>query len=332
MASEDLKRLVTRARGLSLREIAERRLHHGDGRFLNPFSSEPRGGLWRLLRWKFFSENPFRDQYSQEPVRPLDLDWRPFREQGDCAVLFLRHACVLVRDLDIVYLVDPLFSGLFWFDDFSPIRSGLEGMPRPDHVLITHGHYDHLDVKSLRTLDLETHVITPLGYEDFFRDLGMPHHSRLDWCEAYENGRSEVRLLPCHHWTMRSPFTGPNRNLWGRTSFEGRAAGLCSSPETPLTSTGRGRSERTWTSTSPCSTSGPTSRAGSWPRATLIPGKRCGPFASSARAGSWWFTGGPSGWGTSRCTCLPWRMRREMERAGLADRLVHLEPGQTMSL
>ncbi|MCF8060896.1 MAG: MBL fold metallo-hydrolase, partial [Deltaproteobacteria bacterium] len=215
VAAEETARLASRARGLSLRGIAQQRLHHGKDRFLNPFSTEPRGGLWRLLRWKLFSRNEFKDQYADEEVRPLDLDWRAFREEGDGAVMFLRHSCVLVRDLETVYLVDPIFFGLFWLTDFSPIRSGLEQMPRPDHVLITHGHYDHLDVDSLRILDPDTHLITPLGYDHIFEKLGMSNRTPLDWYETHADGRGEVLFLPCHHWTMRNPITGPNRSLWG---------------------------------------------------------------------------------------------------------------------
>lgn len=221
MASKDIAHRVSRARNLSLRRMAEERLHHGADRFINPFTATGRNGLWKFLRWKLFSTNRFKDQYEKEPTREIVLDWRPFLEEGDCALLFLRHSCILVRDHDRVFLVDPVFSDLFWFTDFSPIVSGLENMPVPDHVLITHGHYDHLDVSSLRTLPSGTHVITPLGYDDVFDDLGMKNRTQLDWFEGYEDGDCRITLLPCHHWTLRNPFTGPNRSLWGSYLIQG---------------------------------------------------------------------------------------------------------------
>lgn len=221
MTSEDVTSRVSRARELSLRGIAEERLHHGPDRFINPFIATGRGGPWQFLRWKLFSSNRFKNQYAEEPTRELFLDWRAFLEQGECAILFLRHACILVRDQDRIFLVDPLFSGLFWFTDFSPIVSGLESMPAPNHVLITHGHYDHLDVSSLRTLHPETHVITPLGYDGVFNGIGMKNRTQLDWFQSYSNGGCRVLLLPCHHWTMRDPFTGPNRSLWGSYLIQG---------------------------------------------------------------------------------------------------------------
>ena len=88
-------------------------------------------------------------------------------------------------------------------------------MPKPHHVLITHGHYDHLDKTSLGSLDKNTHFITPLGYTDIFDELELKHQTRLDWYERFQAGKLEITLLPCNHWTVRNPFTGPNRSLWG---------------------------------------------------------------------------------------------------------------------
>jgi L-ascorbate metabolism protein UlaG (beta-lactamase superfamily) len=88
-------------------------------------------------------------------------------------------------------------------------------MPRPDHVLITHGHYDHLDTASLGTLDPRTHVISPLGYDSEFKSIGMTRRTQLDWYQSYRDGGREITLLPANHWTMRNPIIGPNRSLWG---------------------------------------------------------------------------------------------------------------------
>jgi L-ascorbate metabolism protein UlaG (beta-lactamase superfamily) len=121
----------------------------------------------------------------------------------------------MIKDGDAYLLVDPLFHDLFWFTDFSPLSLDIEQMPSPDHVLITHGHFDHLDVPSLSRLKEETHVITPLGYDSVFDDLGMRSRDQLDWFGTYREGKREITLLPCNHWTMRNPLTGPNDSLWG---------------------------------------------------------------------------------------------------------------------
>lgn len=202
--------------GESLREMAEQKLHHLPGRFLNPFTNVPKGDFGRVLRWRFFSKNHFKQYYDDEPVRPVQVDWQKVRERQGLSITFLKHASVLIQDAGSRLLVDPIFWKIFWFiRDFAPIGFDMTEMPRPDHILITHGHYDHLDKDSLSIFDRNTHVVSPLGYDDIFRDLGMNNRSPLDWFDAYRDGGMEITFLPCNHWTMRNPITGPNTGLWG---------------------------------------------------------------------------------------------------------------------
>lgn len=206
----------TQAHGLSLREIALKKIHHGNDRFVNPFSSVDFRNPWQMIRWKLFSENRFKGFYNEERVIPVSIDWEPVKSSNALSITFINHASVMIKALDKYILVDPIFFGLFrFFNDFSPLASDIKEIPLPDHVLITHGHYDHLDKPSLASLGKETHVITPMGYNDIFNDLGMKRRTQLDWFDTYKDGKLEITLLPCNHWTMRNPLVGPNRSLWG---------------------------------------------------------------------------------------------------------------------
>ncbi len=202
--------------GVSLREIALKKEHHGDGIYLNPLGMPHQRGFSRLLRWKWFSKNHFKKYYSDEPVNPITIDWKPVRKHHGVSVTYIRHASIMVKDSDQYLIIDPVLFDLFWFiDDYSPISFDLKEMPHPDHVLVTHGHYDHLDTKSLALFGQETHMITPLGYHKVFKELGNKNRTQLDWYDTYRAGKIEITLLPCNHWTMRNPVTGPNRSLWG---------------------------------------------------------------------------------------------------------------------
>lgn len=201
---------------MNLREIAARKIHHGDGRFLNPFSRKPHGRLGEFLKWKFFSRNRFRQLYRHEEITPVSFDWRPVRVNQGLSVTFLNHASVLIREQQCCILVDPVFAGLaFPYRDFTPLEPKLGEMPKPDLVLITHGHYDHLDLPSLKALAGDTRLIIPLGYDQIIEKLAPRPTTRLDWLEEYRHGDTVITLLPCHHWTMRNPLIGPNRSLWG---------------------------------------------------------------------------------------------------------------------
>ena len=201
---------------LSLREIVLKKIHHRNDRFVNPFSRVDSRNPWQIIRWKLFSENRFKAFYNEESVIPVSIDWEPVKRSNGLSITFIKHASVMIKDLDKYILVDPIFFGLFRFiKDFSPLAFDINEIPLPDHVLITHGHYDHLDKPSLASLGKETHVITPMGYNDVFNDLGMNRRTQMDWFDTYKDGKLEITLLPCNHWTMRNPLVGPNRSLWG---------------------------------------------------------------------------------------------------------------------
>ena len=215
-ASEKEIQMYTQAHGLTLRDIASRKLHHGKGRFVNLFSKVPHGKFWKVISWKLFHENRFKAFYDKEPTVPVSIDWGPIKRHKGLSVTFLKHAGVMIKDQDRYLLIDPVFSDLFWFiKDFTPFEFDIKEMPKPDHVLITHGHYDHLHKPSLASLKKDTNVITPLGYDEIFDDLEMNKRTQLDWFDTYTQERLEITLLPCNHWTMRNPVTGPNRSLWG---------------------------------------------------------------------------------------------------------------------
>ena len=202
--------------GDSLRELARRKVHHGPDVFLNPVGLPRDGRFWQVLSWKLFHNNAYDDFLGDQPIRPVTMDWEPIKAHRGVSVTFIKHSTLLIKDLDRILLIDPVFNDIFWFiKDYTPLAFNLDDMPRPDHVLITHGHYDHLDHSSLAALPADTHVISPLGYDGEFASAGMTHRTRLDWYEHYSDGAREITFLPANHWTMRNPITGPNRSLWG---------------------------------------------------------------------------------------------------------------------
>ena len=204
--------------GLTLKQIAREKMHHGNnGRYLNPLGElRRRRNLGRVLYWKLFSENQFKEQSSQQPTVKVTIDWDKVKNHNGLSVTYIKHASVMIKDVDRYFYIDPVFGEIFWFiKDYSPLEFDLSEMPKAHHILITHGHYDHLDKPSLATFNKDTHVISPLGYNQQFKSLGMTNRDQLDWYDTYRDSRREITFLPCNHWTMRSPFRGPNTSLWG---------------------------------------------------------------------------------------------------------------------
>jgi L-ascorbate metabolism protein UlaG (beta-lactamase superfamily) len=215
-AMEKENTIGAKHQGLSLKEIVLKKIHHNNDRFVNPFCNVSFRNPLQMIKWKLFSENRFKAFYNQERVVSVSIDWEPIMSSKGLSITFIKHASVMIKDQGKYILVDPILFGLSrLFKDFSPLTFNIKEMPRPDHVLITHGHYDHLDKPSLAYLGKETHVITPLGYNEVFNDLEMNRRTQMDWFDTFYDGKLEITLLPCNHWTMRNPLVGPNRSLWG---------------------------------------------------------------------------------------------------------------------
>ena len=202
--------------GDDLRELARRKVHHGRDVFLNPMGIARDKRFWQVLSWKLFHKNAFNEFLDDQPLSPVTIDWEPVMVHQGVSITFIKHSTLMIKDGNRILLVDPVVNDIFRFiKDFTPLQFDPADMPRPDHVLITHGHYDHLDKSSLAKLGPGTHVISPLGYDSEFNSLGMTNRTRLDWYDRYWDGEREITLLPANHWTMRNPFIGPNRSLWG---------------------------------------------------------------------------------------------------------------------
>ena len=315
----------------SLRELAQKKVHHGQKRFLNPFSTKEHGNMLRVLQWKLFSENKFKSHYDEERVIPVSIDWQPIRDHGSLSVTFVKHASVMIKDQDRYILVDPVFSKIFRFiKDFTPLDFDPEEIPRPDHVLISHGHYDHLDTDSLASLQGDTHVVSPLGYDDVFSQVKMTNRTQLDWFATFEDGRREITLLPCDHWTMRNPMEGPNTSLWGSyvlktasgptiyvsadTAYFERFREIGEEYSIDLAIINLGAYEPRWF------------MAGSHinPKETVRAFKELG--AGRLMIVHW----GTFRLGDEPVHYPPLDLKREMEKEGLAHQLIHLNHGETL--
>jgi len=168
-----------------------------------------------------FSENAFKSYYKNEPMTSVAINWEPVLNSPEVSVTFINHASVFITAGKTRALVDPIFFGLPGFiKDFSPLKGDGRPVPQPDLILITHGHYDHLDKKSLAVFGPGQHVVSPLGYDHVFESLKMTHRTQLDWLDTVSRGDLKITLLPCNHWTMRNPLVGADRDLWGSYLIE----------------------------------------------------------------------------------------------------------------
>jgi len=220
---------------------------HFDGeRFFNPGRPSDKGFL-DFLRWQLTAERgPWPDAV---PLRHRAIP--PERVPGGALrVTLVGHATVLIQTRGLNILTDPVWSEraspVSWAGPERVHKPGIRfaDLPRIDAVLVSHNHYDHLDLDTLQRLweRDRPRIIVPLGNDAIIRDHDADIEVRaLDWGERSRlSERVAVALEPLQHWSARGLFDR-NEALWG--------AFVVTSPDGPIyfagdTGYGDGRSFR----------------------------------------------------------------------------------------
>ena len=172
------------------------------------------------VAWQFMTRETDPIEKTGFPVMSAE-DNAP-RGTDQTAITWIGHATLLFERDGKTILTDPMFSDRASPLAFSgpkrvapPARS-LEALPPIDVVLISHAHYDHLDMQSLRQLaELQPHikVLAPLGVGRYASDAGFANVTELDWWQDATVDDVTVTATPARHWASRSPFDR-NRTLW----------------------------------------------------------------------------------------------------------------------
>ena len=196
------------------------------GRYQNP--TGPTGTTFRnFLKWKLTPHRTvawprFRPNQAYPPLPDV-------LAPQQVGVTMIGHATQLVRLGGKTLLTDPVFSRASGpFGWLGPQRVQMPGialadLPAIDVVLVSHNHYDHMDLPALKWLSAHRQpwVITGLGTADFLRRNGVDKVIELDWWQSHTVDTLTVHFTPAQHWSARGIFD-QNKMLWG--AFWVRAA------------------------------------------------------------------------------------------------------------
>src|SRR5947207_3416276 len=165
----------------------------------------------------------------RQAVQPVE----PRRPAGagpdDVVVTFRGHATLLSHVGTISLLIDPVYSQRASPVSFAgPRRVRAPGvrfddLPPVSLVLLSHNHYDHCDLATLRALERRFHprLVTPLGNGRLLQSAGIRDVEELDWWQSASAAPLPVTLTPAQHFSARGPFDR-NRALWGGFLIEAR--------------------------------------------------------------------------------------------------------------
>ncbi len=223
--------------------------HRVGDHFVNSDGSSGGKSFGDLARWVYERTrdglpkppSTFVDGYRGFPVIRPDIALLK-ANHSETTVTWIGHATLLVQMAGINVLTDPHFSERTFAVQWAgperkvPLPMQLSELPHIDLVVISHNHYDHLDVDTVRALAEQPGgsplFAVPLGVDAWMRAQGIEKVQAFDWWQmrsltgmqalptAQSGARDpalgdvELSFVPAHHWSSRTPWDR-NKTLWG---------------------------------------------------------------------------------------------------------------------
>ena len=159
----------------------------------------------------------------------LSSDWQKLNlSEDDNYAVWIGHSTFLIKKNGVTILTDPIFSERASpFKNIGPKRLippaiPLDAIPHIDIVSVSHNHYDHLDIHSLKKISKkhpEAIFLVPAGDEKLLKRKKINNVYDFDWWESIEHKGFVITFTPVQHWSKRSLFDR-NKSLWGGWFFD----------------------------------------------------------------------------------------------------------------
>ena len=177
-------------------------------------------------------EKPFKDliKWMSSDVKPIlseievSDDWKNINlNQDNDYIIWIGHSTFLIKKSGIVILTDPVFS-----DRASPFKNigperlippaiPLNQLPQIDFITVSHNHYDHLDIDSLKKiseLNPDAVFLVPEGDLRLLKRKRIDNAYEFNWWETFSTDGLTFTFTPVQHWSKRGLFDR-NKSLWG---------------------------------------------------------------------------------------------------------------------
>ena len=202
--------------------------HLPDGTFRNPEGSPVRSKDVKFSYRQFTKEKKKidltvpKEHVVDKKIVLSDLK----RHLNEDYIALIGHATYLIKLGNTTIITDPIFSKnagplIFGPNRFTEPALKLDEIPKIDLFLLTHNHYDHQDMSTIRKFPFkDAKVLLPLKLGKYFTPYRYKDVNEMDWYEEIKvNGDLKVTFLPAVHWSKRS-LTDTNKTLWGNFLIE----------------------------------------------------------------------------------------------------------------
>ncbi len=183
-------------------------------------------GLAQVARWKLgwgpeeaaASDESLCKEFEPKTVSP-DFEAIFAPDPDRIVATWVGHSTFLLQIGGRNFLTDPHFGShcapvpLRGFRRQTPPGLSVSQLPRIDAILLSHNHYDHLDLQSLHALGRGTAIYCPTGVARLLRGIGARQVFELSWGESADFDGVHLFCLPAQHGSARTPFDR-NGSLW----------------------------------------------------------------------------------------------------------------------
>jgi len=199
------------------------RSDHFDGKHFHNLEPSPPKSFYEAIKWKLSSKSLTWPTWIAIP----ENNKLPASHQKT-SITSINHASFLIQTKGVNILTDPI-----WSKRASPLSFlgprrikapglQLEELPNIDIITISHNHYDHLDMKTIKQLEsrFKPIFIAGLGVCKAYLSAVVDHSRciELDWWGNYEFKGTKITFVPAKHWSRRKLFD-TNKTLWGGFVF-----------------------------------------------------------------------------------------------------------------
>jgi N-acyl-phosphatidylethanolamine-hydrolysing phospholipase D len=216
----------------NMQSLNTEKAHHTKDGFKNLDPKMEHKSLSDVLGWQFgrlFKNLPSLDakDYSIETFTNDGLKLN--ENQKNFSFTWIGHASVLIQLEGKNILTDPI-----WSERCSPVSFAgpkrytnpgikIENLPKIDLVLISHNHYDHLDLPTLKILNekFRPKFFVGLKNKPFLEENGIQNIVELDWWDETESNELKIIFTPTQHFSARGVFDR-NQTLWGSFVVQGK--------------------------------------------------------------------------------------------------------------
>lgn len=171
---------------------------------------------WKeILRWRRERKSKIKDLDKVIPQAETKREDFLQDNRSLSTITWVGHSTFLLQMSGSNILTDPVWAASMGMEKRqSPPGIALERLPEIDVVVISHGHYDHLDFPTLRKLKGNPLYLVPMGLKRLFLRKGFSRVEELAWWEDFHAGDIQFAFVPAQHWTRRGLFD-TNTSHWG---------------------------------------------------------------------------------------------------------------------